>query len=283
MDVINFISKAPGLPDAPPLHPGKEYHSGAEYFACTSIVGGKVTKADDEHRSVTYGQPRIPSIKLRAAVPAPEFALGGDITAIMYTAAWLKRAVKNKIKFNQLLSDADTATDVGAARKEVSKVSEVEETGFKAVDADDYLSGAYRLDTISINFEFLLALDKRIRNRKLMERAIMIYTRDIRPAIDRLPDAPPARQRLFKCPGCMWNDTTHLYQFHDLFKHIRDKYACFAGAFDSFWWAGGKDARPLWFAVPWPRNFPLLTKDQKADGKYDPDDATPYKPAVQIT
>ncbi|KAJ9634642.1 hypothetical protein H2199_008927 [Coniosporium tulheliwenetii] len=257
MDVINFISKAPGLPDAPPLHPGKEYHSGAEYFACS---------------------PRLHECPKERRHPQHQF-----IAVSNQTAAWLKRAVKNKIKFNQLLSDADTATDVGAARKEVSKVSEVEETGFKAVDADDYLSGAYRLDTISINFEFLLALDKRIRNRKLMERAIMIYTRDIRPAIDRLPDAPPARQRLFKCPGCMWNDTTHLYQFHDLFKHIRDKYACFAGAFDSFWWAGGKDARPLWFAVPWPRNFPLLTKDQKADGKYDPDDATPYKPAVQIT
>ncbi|KAJ9665532.1 hypothetical protein H2201_004414 [Coniosporium apollinis] len=34
MDVINFISKAPGLPDAAVLQPGKEYHSGAEHFAC---------------------------------------------------------------------------------------------------------------------------------------------------------------------------------------------------------------------------------------------------------
>lgn len=116
-----------------------------------------------------------------------------------------------------------------------------------------------------------------------IDDAIMLYTRDIRPAIDRLPDAPPARQRLFKCPGCMRNDTTHLYQFHDLFKHIRDKHACFASAFDSFWWAGGKDARPLWFAVPWPRNLPLLAKHQKADGKYDPDAVTPYKRPVQIT
>ncbi|KAJ9640982.1 hypothetical protein H2199_005650 [Coniosporium tulheliwenetii] len=46
----------------------------------------------------------------------------------------LKRAVKNKIKFDQLLSDADTITDAGAAKKKFVKVSEVEETGFKLLD-----------------------------------------------------------------------------------------------------------------------------------------------------
>lgn len=34
MDVINFISKVPGLPDAPKTREDQEYQSGAKYFAC---------------------------------------------------------------------------------------------------------------------------------------------------------------------------------------------------------------------------------------------------------
>ncbi|KFY95966.1 hypothetical protein V498_02998 [Pseudogymnoascus sp. VKM F-4517 (FW-2822)] len=34
MDVINFISKAPGLPDAPIRDPTQEFQSGSEYYAC---------------------------------------------------------------------------------------------------------------------------------------------------------------------------------------------------------------------------------------------------------
>lgn len=34
MDVINFISKVPGLPDAPITRPGDEYQPGDKYYAC---------------------------------------------------------------------------------------------------------------------------------------------------------------------------------------------------------------------------------------------------------
>lgn len=34
MDVINFISKAPGLPDAQVTAPSAKYQSGVEHFAC---------------------------------------------------------------------------------------------------------------------------------------------------------------------------------------------------------------------------------------------------------
>ena len=34
MDVINFISKTPGLPDAKVTNPDSEYQSGMEHFAC---------------------------------------------------------------------------------------------------------------------------------------------------------------------------------------------------------------------------------------------------------
>ena len=34
MDVINFISKVPGLPDAPITRPDQEYQSGNKYYAC---------------------------------------------------------------------------------------------------------------------------------------------------------------------------------------------------------------------------------------------------------
>jgi glycosidase len=34
MDVINFISKVPGLPDAPITNPDSEFQSGSKYFAC---------------------------------------------------------------------------------------------------------------------------------------------------------------------------------------------------------------------------------------------------------
>jgi oligo-1,6-glucosidase len=33
MDVINLISKVPGLPDAPITQPNQEYQSGEKYFA----------------------------------------------------------------------------------------------------------------------------------------------------------------------------------------------------------------------------------------------------------
>lgn len=34
MDVINFISKVPGLPDAPIQDPTQEFQSGSEFYAC---------------------------------------------------------------------------------------------------------------------------------------------------------------------------------------------------------------------------------------------------------
>jgi hypothetical protein len=34
MDVINFISKVPGLPDAPITRPDKKYQQGDKYYAC---------------------------------------------------------------------------------------------------------------------------------------------------------------------------------------------------------------------------------------------------------
>ena len=34
MDVINFISKVPGLPDAPVTRPDQEYQFGDKYYAC---------------------------------------------------------------------------------------------------------------------------------------------------------------------------------------------------------------------------------------------------------
>jgi glycosidase len=34
MDVINFISKVPGLPDAPIQDPTQEFQSGNEFYAC---------------------------------------------------------------------------------------------------------------------------------------------------------------------------------------------------------------------------------------------------------
>jgi glycosidase len=34
MDVINFISKVPGLPDAPITNPAEEWQSGSKYYAC---------------------------------------------------------------------------------------------------------------------------------------------------------------------------------------------------------------------------------------------------------
>lgn len=32
--MINFISKVPGLPDAPITRPGEEFQNGGKYFAC---------------------------------------------------------------------------------------------------------------------------------------------------------------------------------------------------------------------------------------------------------
>lgn len=34
MDVINFISKVPGFPDAPITRPGQKYQFGDKYYAC---------------------------------------------------------------------------------------------------------------------------------------------------------------------------------------------------------------------------------------------------------
>ncbi|EON67573.1 hypothetical protein W97_06941 [Coniosporium apollinis CBS 100218] len=67
----------------------------------------------------------------------------------------LKRAVKNKIKFDQLLSDADTVTDAGATEEKAAKVDEVDEvhdaeaTGFKIIDTPAETDNAEKKVTVT--------------------------------------------------------------------------------------------------------------------------------------
>jgi glycosidase len=59
MDVINFISKVPDLPDAPVTLPDQEYQPGHKYFACGPRLHeylydiGKILK---EHDAFSVGE-----------------------------------------------------------------------------------------------------------------------------------------------------------------------------------------------------------------------------------
>lgn len=59
MDVINFISKVPGLPDAPITRKGQEFQMGDKYYACGPRLHeflqdmGKILK---EYNSFSVGE-----------------------------------------------------------------------------------------------------------------------------------------------------------------------------------------------------------------------------------
>ncbi|KAF2085927.1 hypothetical protein K490DRAFT_67214 [Saccharata proteae CBS 121410] len=103
----------------------------------------------------------------------------------------------------------------------------------------------------------------------MIEDACKIYDQKI---VHKLNDLYPefrnmARERQkFKCPGCTRNDVKQQHNFYKLFPHILLSHANVVGDFLPFRLAGPNH---YFSAVPWPRNLPVLTSQQKATGKWD--------------
>ncbi|KAK7607184.1 hypothetical protein BKA81DRAFT_359109 [Phyllosticta paracitricarpa] len=111
-----------------------------------------------------------------------------------------------------------------------------------------------------------------------IEHACKVYEQRIGPLLSDIYSEfrPPTRNvQKFKCPGCKRNDVSKQRTFRQLMNHIREDHAVTIGDFQSFRLAGSKP-EPYLIGVPWPRNLPALTDNQKSNGCWNADAEPEY-------
>ena len=128
-------------------------------------------------------------------------------------------------------------------------------------------------------------------HRLLMDDAKLVYEEEIEEYMENLPakEGDPNKVRLWslKCPGCPSNKTTLSrvnHNFNSLMYHITDCHTYKIGPFRYFrvpraecpdfpTHFAGSTGFP-WCRIEWPPNLPIIRWSDKANGKWDPLDAS---------
>ncbi|KAI9834853.1 MAG: hypothetical protein M1819_002761 [Sarea resinae] len=112
----------------------------------------------------------------------------------------------------------------------------------------------------------------------LLDDARMVYDKILCPHISGFMSSSRLRAaKSYKCPGCTRTDVHVRFSFEQLFAHISARHAPDLTDYRVFHTKTvSAGERVPWCIVEWPKHLPVLAEHHDRNGRWDPDDVTPY-------